>query len=207
METRSKVGERLSYDGALCTVRFVGEVAGTSGSWIGVEWDDGTRGKHDGSHKGKRYFSCKKGTLYPRTRLLLCLTDLTTGMSTSPTAASFVRPTRASEAPRSFIAAVKDKYTSDISAASAQIRFSTKVAEEVGFEKIRRRQADLAELKFAILDSTRIDDRVYERQDERINELCPKITELDLSRNLFTKVGTVVRICSELPGLRNLRLK
>lgn len=58
MAAKVKIGDRLSYDGALCTVRFLGDVAGTSGSWIGVEWDDATRGKHDGSHKGIRYFSC-----------------------------------------------------------------------------------------------------------------------------------------------------
>lgn len=59
MATSPKIGDRLSYDGALCTARYLGEVAGTSGSWIGVEWDDATRGKHDGSHKGTRYFTCK----------------------------------------------------------------------------------------------------------------------------------------------------
>lgn len=59
MATDPKLGDRLSYDGAVCTVRFVGEVNGTSGSWLGVEWDDPTRGKHDGSHKGVRYFTCK----------------------------------------------------------------------------------------------------------------------------------------------------
>lgn len=53
------LGQRISYDDALCTVRYIGEVAGASGAWLGVEWDDGTRGKHDGSHKGKRYFQCK----------------------------------------------------------------------------------------------------------------------------------------------------
>ena len=36
------------------TVRYVGEVAGTKGEWIGVEWDDEGRGRHDGSHDGKR---------------------------------------------------------------------------------------------------------------------------------------------------------
>lgn len=58
MATTHHVGQRLSYDGALCTVRYVGEVAGTSATWLGVEWDDAGRGKHDGSHKGTRYFSC-----------------------------------------------------------------------------------------------------------------------------------------------------
>lgn len=54
-----KIGERRSYDGALCTVRYSGEVAGTSGLWLGVEWDDPSRGKHDGQHKGVRYFTCE----------------------------------------------------------------------------------------------------------------------------------------------------
>lgn len=58
MSSNHSVGERLSYDGALCTVRYVGEVTGTKGSWLGVEWDDPTRGKHDGQHKGVRYFHC-----------------------------------------------------------------------------------------------------------------------------------------------------
>ena len=67
MASAPKEGDRLSYDGAVCTVRYVGEVAGTSGSWIGVEWDDSARGKHDGSHKGHRYFTCKSPpSLYAR---------------------------------------------------------------------------------------------------------------------------------------------
>ena len=37
------------------TVRYVGEVAGTKGQWIGVEWDDEGRGRHDGTHDGKRF--------------------------------------------------------------------------------------------------------------------------------------------------------
>ncbi|KAI1856968.1 hypothetical protein JX265_008667 [Neoarthrinium moseri] len=182
--TDIEIGERRSYDGAICTVRYVGEVAGTSGSWIGVEWDDATRGKHDGSHKGTRYFSCK---------------------SKSPTAASFVRPSRTAEPARSFIAALRDKYTGDVSAASAHIRFSGKIAEEVGFEKIRRKQAELAELKFVILDGSRV-AFPYAEGDEPIAQTCPKVIQLELSRNLFTKLGIVVQICSELPELRNLRL-
>lgn len=38
------------------TVRYVGPVEGQKGSWVGLEWDDPDRGKHDGSHDGKRYF-------------------------------------------------------------------------------------------------------------------------------------------------------
>lgn len=58
MASTAQIGQRRSYDGALCTVRYIGDVFGTSGSWLGVEWDDPSRGKHDGQHKGVRYFSC-----------------------------------------------------------------------------------------------------------------------------------------------------
>ena len=39
-----------------CQVRWVGEVDGTEGEWLGVEWDREGRGKHDGTHKGTTYF-------------------------------------------------------------------------------------------------------------------------------------------------------
>lgn len=29
------------------------------GLWLGVEWDEPDRGKHDGSHDGVQYFSCR----------------------------------------------------------------------------------------------------------------------------------------------------
>ncbi|KAI1390269.1 RNI-like protein [Hypoxylon trugodes] len=183
MATNPKVGDRLSYDGAVCTVRYIGEVSGTSGNWLGVEWDDPSRGKHDGSHKGVRYFACR---------------------SKSATAASFVRPTRPAEKPQSFVTAVTDKYASEL-AKTIAIKFSNKVAEEVGFDKIQRKQAQLSELKVVIVDGARIASAYFDG-NERISQVCPKIVELDLSRNLFQKLNTVVDICSELQSLRSLRL-
>jgi hypothetical protein len=61
MSVEFYVGRRLSYDSRLCTVRYKGEVQGTKGEWLGVEWDDPTRGKHAGEHQGVKYFDCKHG--------------------------------------------------------------------------------------------------------------------------------------------------
>jgi tubulin-specific chaperone E len=52
------VDTRFSLSGNIGTIRYVGEVDGTNGVWLGVEWDDRNRGKHDGIKDGKRYFSC-----------------------------------------------------------------------------------------------------------------------------------------------------
>ena len=53
-------GTRILYQKQyIGTIRYVGPVDGTSGEWIGVEWDDvDARGKHDGVSDGRRYFRC-----------------------------------------------------------------------------------------------------------------------------------------------------
>lgn len=54
------IGRRLSFEGQLCTVRYVGGVEGTKGQWLGVEWDDDSRGKHSGAYNGIKYFNCER---------------------------------------------------------------------------------------------------------------------------------------------------
>ncbi|KAH9746298.1 Tubulin-folding cofactor E [Citrus sinensis] len=56
-----KLGQRVhSANDArrIGTVKYVGEVQGYSGTWLGVDWDYGN-GKHDGSINGVRYFQAK----------------------------------------------------------------------------------------------------------------------------------------------------
>lgn len=56
------------------TIKYIGEVQGSTGNWVGLRWDDPRRGKHDGEHNGiyfiinqvliqigKRYFTCEAG--------------------------------------------------------------------------------------------------------------------------------------------------
>jgi len=52
------LGTRFIHSGYTGTILYVGEVDGAVGVWLGVEWDDSSRGKHDGIKDGKRYFSC-----------------------------------------------------------------------------------------------------------------------------------------------------
>lgn len=95
------------------------------------------------------------------------------------------------------------------------IYFSGKVVEEVGFEKIRKKLAELQELKIVLLDGLRIagvlpHDAGPEERDEalrNIEKTCPKIIELDLSRNLLRRWVDVWDICRQLKQLRQLKLK
>ncbi|KAJ5597693.1 hypothetical protein N7537_007777 [Penicillium hordei] len=201
------VGQRRSFDGHLSTIRYVGTVQGTTGDWLGVEWDDASRGKHSGEHKGIRYFSCQ---------------------SKHATAGSFVRPSRPSDQPLSFLEALRGKYASEsvnslahndlaggATARGKAIEISGKVVEEVGFDKIRKQLAELQELRIVLLDGLRVVGVIasynqaqvlHSEEAQKIGETCPKITELDLSRSLLSRWRDVWDICNQLKHLKKLKL-
>lgn len=52
-----KVGRRVCIGTYFGVVRYVGPIPGTESIWVGVEWDDSSRGKHNGIHNGVRYFN------------------------------------------------------------------------------------------------------------------------------------------------------
>jgi hypothetical protein len=160
--------------------------------------------------------SIKVSGILPVSGLILSQIDLkpncSTGRSPSKTAASFVRPTRTADPAQSFVEAVHQKYATGVTnhptviATEAQIMISgKKVAEEVGFEKIRAQLAQLHELKIVLVDGLRVN--CAERPGRRIRDVCPKIVELDLSRNLFESCNEIIRICGDLSNLRTLKLK
>ncbi|EMD01182.1 hypothetical protein BAUCODRAFT_200124 [Baudoinia panamericana UAMH 10762] len=182
------VGQRLSLRSQTCTVRYVGAVEGKSGEWLGVEWDDTTRGKNAGTVEGSTYFRC---------------------WSKSATAASFIRPNQQWDKPSSFLQALKEKYVLpnvglSIHAQGA-IYFSSKQAEEVGFEKFAARQAELRGIRTLVLDRMRIRHSPSEDGDSNeITALCGEVTELDISGNLFETFEEVQLLCRCLPKLRSL---
>ncbi|KAF3895105.1 Tubulin-specific chaperone E [Trichophyton interdigitale] len=204
---RYTIGSRLSFDGALCTVRYIGPVQGTKGEWLGVEWDEPDRGKHAGAHNGVKYFQCRNN---------------------HPTAGSFVRLTRPSDKSLSFLEGAHEKYVSELPVfhssfkgdhvvedyMSKPIEISGKIVEEVGFDEVRKQLAALHELRILILDGLRIngvlagpdvsDNR--EKELEKIKHTCPKVMELDLSRNLIRRWCEIVDICAQLPELKILKL-
>jgi hypothetical protein len=105
------------------------------------------------------------------------------------------------------------------------VRISGKEVQEVGFDKINQQLSILSELRIVLLDGLLVSqpvDKETESQWASYNEdqkiyrsvvsaettkTCPKIFELDLSRNLFEKLDEVALICHGLPRLSALRLE
>ncbi len=151
-----------------------------------------------------------------------------TGLRNHPTAGSFVRPSRPADNPRGFLDALREKYASEFLASQNRgdagedeqelekpIEFNGKVAEEVGFDKIRKQLADLEELKIVLVDALRVAGVLAQEASRvqikeacsEIEQTCPKIVELDLSWNLLTAWRDVADICGPLKRLKLLRLK
>uniref|UniRef100_A0A4W4DT25 Tubulin-specific chaperone E n=1 Tax=Electrophorus electricus TaxID=8005 RepID=A0A4W4DT25_ELEEL len=106
-------GRRLTCEGERATVRYVGPVPPTTGSWLGVEWDNPERGKHDGSHEGVRYFTCRH-----------------------PSGGSFVRAKKTSFGV-DYLTAVKQHYEAGLDEATGnEVTIATKTVKMVGFESI-----------------------------------------------------------------------
>ena len=120
---------------------------------------------------------------------------------------------------------MRKKYASDArssdgegTAAANAIEISSKIVEEVGFEKVRRQLAALHELRIVLLDGlcmggvlacprSAASDAAWLREIEEIGKTCPKIVELDLSRNLIEQWEDVAGICTALVFLRSLKVK
>eukprot|EP00854_Cymbomonas_tetramitiformis_P015674 gene15674-18587_t len=189
-----QIGQRVcTEDGALATVRYVGPVEGTKHEWAGVEWDDPSRGKHDGSHGGKRYFECA-------------------GVGES--CASFVRFHKIL-AGVTFMDAMKNKYQAQSKGTSVENAAAENMyidagntgrrvdVQLVGKQDILEKQSKLDELVSVYLPDSCVDTAGPRGE---ISGEAGKISELDISGNLFEDWSAIQRFNEELPALEHLEV-
>lgn len=50
------IGCRIESGGFIGTVRYVGALPQYPGEWYGIEWDNPSRGKHNGTVNGVQFF-------------------------------------------------------------------------------------------------------------------------------------------------------
>lgn len=178
--TSETVGKRICVDGFFGTVKFAGAVPPTKGGWLGVDWDDPTRGKHNGIKDGVQYFTCAHAT-----------------------SGSFVRPQKVNFG-KSICEAVKDRYTSSgDSSYNIDIYFGSKKTEAVGLDKVQKSFEKLDSLQELGLRGQLISSS---SSSEGLGKLTPNVKNLNISQNLISNWSTVYLIISELPLLKYLSI-
>ncbi|MGH0128787.1 UNVERIFIED_CONTAM: hypothetical protein FKN15_046599 [Acipenser sinensis] len=112
------VGRQIICDGEKGTLLFIGNVPPTAGLWLGVEWDNPERCKHDGSNEGIQYFK-----------------------SSHPTSASFICPKKANFGV-DFLTVVKRRYElEDNQDNTEKMTVGKAEVQMVGFQSVSEKQS------------------------------------------------------------------
>lgn len=153
------------------------------GSWLGIEWDDGLRGKHNGIVDGKRYFQTQ-----------------------TPTGGSFIRPGKVGPC-ATLEDAARERYlnydSSNVDESlirEAQASLQASLFEVVGMDKIARKQSKFEQLEEVSVDQTPVNAAGY------LKELT-HLTTLNVSHTLIWNWEIVASIAQQLPSLTNLNLR
>ncbi|CAG8569176.1 769_t:CDS:10, partial [Dentiscutata heterogama] len=192
------LNKRIQFEDQLATVRYVGPVPPTKGEWLGVEWDNVVRGRHDGVHEGTRYFTCSV-----------------------PNSGSFIRFSPKINTGRGFVAALINKYidydgdgkiqgneeeTYDAQKDLDTLYWAgnTKIeVEALGWDKIRRKQRKLDLLTEVGLSFEQISNA---GNPGEIEATCPSILKLniDIFINLDESTIRLGNSCPYLPGTQKV---
>jgi tubulin-specific chaperone E len=206
-------GSRVQVDGHRGTVRYVGELEGSSsGEWLGIEWDRPDRGKHHGKYLGKEYFRCH---------------PMTSG--------SFIRPSGGVRLGRGFMEVVREHYghLDGQNPEKNEVNERQVVTAGIhGFHKIEIRHNRLKELREIDIHEKCVgyaDDSQdmrtflasktcsYQRPDvdmaQHFLSLLLTLTSnldierLDIAHNLFNNLEEIAKIASNLPHLTLLDIR
>ncbi|CCE86149.1 Piso0_005799 [Millerozyma farinosa CBS 7064] len=177
-----------TVDGHLATIKYVGkleEVWGDEEIALGVEWDDPTRGKHDGSHNGRRYFTTDKAK-----------------------AGSFLKASsvKISKERRTFLEALVYRYGVALSHNFEEFRFGKKAVECYGLQKLDKLRSDFEKLTYVSLNRYSVVSFTSTPDTRSILSKLGNISTLDISFNLINRAETVWDIADNLPGLTELNL-
>uniref|UniRef100_A0ACB8GB82 Uncharacterized protein n=1 Tax=Sphaerodactylus townsendi TaxID=933632 RepID=A0ACB8GB82_9SAUR len=185
------VGRRILCNGEYGTVLYVGNVPPTTGIWLGVEWDNHQRGKHNGTHEGIQYFECRH-----------------------PTGGSFIRPNRANFG-IDFLSAVRERYGLNDGEQGTEneteslLVIGRKTVERVGFDSIKEKQKQLNKLNDVSVDECTVS---LAGPEEEIRKTCPNsdifsqytysdIRRINLSKNLLSSWMEVIAIACQAENL------
>ena len=179
-------GRRICFKDAYGTIRWEGSLEGKEGRWIGVEWDDPSKGKHSGTFENVQYF-------YTR----------------FPGAASFLKESAFLEGNTEgscITFAILDKYADktvqDFSDCYAQtVKNLKKQIELIAPEKIQKRQEQISALK-----EIAVQNKYISEIDQGFGASLLSCEILLLDQNLLYSWDQVSQILREIPHLHTLSL-
>ncbi|XP_031552493.1 tubulin-specific chaperone E-like [Actinia tenebrosa] len=177
------VGKRVICDDFIGTVKYFGVVPPTQGEWLGVEWDDEKRGKHDGTLDGVSYFVCS----HPKSGSFVRLKKVNFGVSV--------------------IDALKQRYgvkhdtVQDMYVVDANNKKTA--VEMVGVNDVHKVQSCFEKLVEVGLREQLVNGP---DKDVSLSSVAPNIVQLDISRNLIASWDDLAKVIKDLNKLKTLNV-
>jgi tubulin-specific chaperone E len=180
-------GARVEFAGSRGFVRFAGMLPNRGDiTWVGIEWDDPERGRHDGSADGVQYFECANAT-----------------------GGSFVKSMRlGSGGRRSLLEAVYLRHALSDLDGSATVLPNTVGGkggriELVGAEQVAARQLRIRDARSIVLRSMGV---CSVGDGDQLSNLLVNLRQLDLGHCLLSNVEDIIVLLSSLDRLEILDL-
>ncbi|KAJ8974188.1 hypothetical protein NQ317_004867 [Molorchus minor] len=178
------VGSRIECCGHFGTIKYIGPVEGHPGVWLGIDWDDIDRGKHNGTVNGVHYFSTR-----------------------CPKSGSFLRREKVNFG-QSLAVAIRFRYGEREDELTAKIKeqqllkfqqsINAPFLELVGFDKVADRQSNFNSLEIV---NVRLRNVSTTGAPYELSGICPNLREIDISKNLLSSWTEIFNICSQLNHL------
>ena len=213
------IGRRVEYNGAIGTVRYYGPLkhntdkAKPGENWIGVEWDDPERGRHNGTVEGVEYFKCRDnlnaGSLLKADKVNYgqnIYNGLLQRYFKDPVSAKDSKDTKETKDETKENVEVDARGNSievdeDIYVQTAK-KFKKKI-EFLGFNKVWKKINDLKHLLELALFSAHISDVGPE---DTLSKIVPVLENLSLEDNLLYDWNQIYLIGRELKNLKQLSI-
>lgn len=236
------IGKRVIFQDSKATVRYVGPLRHLSETeaslkqeeiWVGVEWDEKNRGKHNGTVNGHQYFSVPEGqgSLLKKSEKIQEGRSLFEAIILKYFKEEEARKILELKSEELMIMAIEerskvlDRETEEASEnrgkeekkegeSKVQVEYdeegfvetlkkNKKMIEFLGFEKIWKIITNLSNMRELSLARMDICDVC---QEGVISKLLPSLSNLSLEDNLLFDWQQIMLLAAQLPGLRSLSL-
>eukprot|EP01134_Creolimax_fragrantissima_P006283 CFRG6283T1 len=178
-------------------VLYSGPVTGSEGMWVGVDWDDASRGKHNGEYRGTRYFTAshKESGSFVREKNIfqgLSIADAIREKYIDTETTTYTSTSSKSHKPIQASAHTKNLLVS----AMMEVAF-------VGENEIAAKQSHLDQLTTVGLRDTLV---LTAGTEGELQSVAPRVVTADLSHTMIHEWDVVAKITGQWKDIHTLYL-
>jgi hypothetical protein len=192
-DTSNLLGKRVELNEKTATIRYVGPLrhkkdAKETEIWLGLEWDDKTRGKHNGTVESYEYFKTKNNE---KSGSLIKMTKVNVGQ-TFKGALGYKY---------NFYEEEGNEYHKDVDKALEKDNFIVTDKKIINIELVGKEKAAKKFSEFAYMPCIDLSYSYINQLGNDLSNILPRLKELSLTRTLLTKWSDFLSLLLQFKNL------